>query len=261
MNNPLNIINDSIHNQQFKASVFNSMLWAVDTMTINMVRQLLYKNFRTMQEANSIDSFNEYVNALDEIRADDAFMESSGLQSKLEDLYSLMSYANDIDDALNQIAITSATFNSSLRRQPRKTYEQLLAEEKPRAVSSQEQECYALIVEECSVDEEDRKINLEALKRNAEESNRRLFEQNRKLNPTIEAILRDLVPNVPSRVFSDMSNEMQERLTQSALRIVKSTRIRAASWRTIDVSEFMSIMAECKPVILKLDPVHRTVAA
>lgn len=258
MNNPLNIINDTLNNQQFKASVLNSLLWTVDTMTINTIRQVFYQNFRQRQEEGSIDSFNDYINALDELKANDAFMHSCGLQSNLDDLQSLISFANDIDDELNQIATTAATFNSSLRRQPRKTYEQLLAEEKPRAVSAEEMERYALIVDEVSLDEEDRKISLEALKRNATEANQRLYEQNSKLNPSISAVLHDLAPSTPARVFSDMSEDVRTRLTQSTLRIIRSTRNRAASWRSIDTSEFMSIMAECKLATMKLDPVRET---
>lgn len=258
MNNPLNIINDTLNNQQFKASVLNSLLWAVDTMTINTIRQTLYQNFRRRQDEGGIDSYNEYINALDELRADNRFMQNCGLQPRLDDLQSLMSFANDIDDELNQIAITAATFNSNLRRQPRKTYEQLLADERPREVSIEEEQRYAMIVGEVSMDEEDRKTNLELLKRNAAESNRRMHEQNSKLNPSISAVLHDLAPHTPTRVFSDMSKEVQERLTQSALRIIRSTRNRAASWRSIDTSEFMSIMAECKLALMRLDTVRET---
>ena len=248
MKNPINAI-APLSNNQFKMSVLSSLLWSVDMMTIGRARNMFYKLHKQLSEDGSVSGWNNYLAQLDDIKASDKFRKDSGFTSELDDVTALISFANDIYEEMEKTAILLAPIGSPTSRMPvRKTYAELLNDEKPQAVGSAELERFNLIAEELSEDDKDRELNVKMLKINVEEQNKRLFERNKPLAPYVEGFLQDLYTLSPCTVFSDMSPELQARLVESTRRAVDSTKVRAASWKSINTIEFMTILADVKAV-------------
>jgi len=242
-----------IANAHLKYELRQSMAWALDMQCISQARDLFYRMRAT--KADSIDDFNEFINDIAEISANESynvdlgFEENTGTLRSLSQLLVLREHWHDLAE--------TASKSVGTKYAPR-TLEELMANEKPRTLN------------------EDTSLNLEtlakAMTRKAPERFQTTYEllvkqqantyanqhKTRVLTaPAVVSIfaVADYRRDVAEVHFWELSNELQARMVQQVKAAAERAVVKLANWKGVTTAAYAMLTVEAFDLMDALDVV------
>jgi hypothetical protein len=261
---PIDVI-ENIKHPMLKAMVLGSMEWSVKTACINIARDVFYKVRASMADTdNAIDDFNEYINTIAELKANEqyntdlGFEENTGALTQLAMLTTIGRKWYDYADTAHGAA--KLAFKT-------KTYSELIASEKVRTLDSE-----AVINIEALAEFASRRgskeISAEKLAERAKRTQEAIANKI-KFSYAAQHATRQLVaPAVINIIgmaeyratedveFWQLALEAQERLISSTVKAIERNVETLATWRGITTIEYASqIMPDAFAAIDDLEAV------
>lgn len=242
-----------IANAHLKYELRQSMAWTLDMQCIAQARDLFYRMRAT--KADSIDDFNEFINDIAEISANEAynvdlgFEENSGTLQSLSQLLVLREQWHDMAETASKLVGTKYA--------PR-TLEELMANEKPRTLN------------------EDTSLNLETLAKAMTRKNPERFQTTYELlvkqqantyanqhktrvltAPAVANIfsVADYRRDVAEVHFWELSSELQLRMIQQVKAAAERAVIKLANWKGVTTAAYAMLTVEAFDLMDALDAV------
>lgn len=230
-----------------------SLAWSVDTACINLARDMFYRMRAT--KSDSIDDFNEFINDIAELKANEAYNEDLGFEENTGTLQSL-SMLLVLREQWHDLAETSAKV-LGIKYAP-KTLEELMANEKPRTLS------------------EDATLNLEVLAKAMTRKSPDRFQQTYELLVKQQAntyqnqfktklITAPAVANIFSVAdyrrdkaevaFHELGTETQNRLTLQTKGAAERALVKLANWKGVTTAAYAMLTVEAFDLIDRVDAI------
>lgn len=259
---PIDVIDDIKH-PMLKAMVLGSMEWSVKTACINLARDVFYKVRAAMADTtNAIDDFNEFINVIAEMKANEqynndlGFEENTGALTQLAMLTTIGQHWYDLADTAHGAA--KLAFKT-------KTYLELIASEKVRTLDSE-----AVINIEALAEFASRRGSGEITPEKLAERTKRTKEaiaNKIKFSYAAQHATRQLVAPAVINIISmaeyrateevefwQLALEAQQRLLTSTVKAVERNVETLATWRGITTLEYASqIMPDAFTAIDQLE--------
>lgn len=213
---PLDVLEDKIGlHPVLHSRVLNSMAWMLDMSCINQARSILFNRYANA-EHDMDDPFSNFCQGIAEDLSHDSLYDDESDERTLAYLLALRPQWHDA--AQNAASSDDRDYNP-------KSLHQLLAEEKPRTASLGARMNLELIATKEARGDAAKKARLMAafMQRDEIQALQRV-DSNKKLIPTITAILDTVARYAPSDTRFDLLPELtQKRLTQFTLDTVERT--------------------------------------
>lgn len=238
------------------APILRSMTWMIDTSVINAARSVLFELYKEAEiEGSERDAFGDFCQEVGEVVAAESWYADEAGDNPVKALADLMAIRNEWHD------IAQSAHSRDDRDYNPRGLRELLEAEKPRTVGVAARENLQMLAErQAKGDAEKAKRNLDALlKRDAAQAADRAA-GNRKLIPTIMAIVEAAARHAEHSVrFDQLSVAVQRRLVKSAVSTVERTiENDVAKRRDLSTLAFMRILDVNDEVLAELGDVLKT---
>lgn len=132
---PIDVI-EEIQHLTLRSLILSSMAWSADTMLINKARDVFYAARKTYMESESptINDFNEFINAVRELQANEQYAEELGFEQNsgaLQSIAQLIGIRQHWHDRAEIAAVAAKT------KYAPKTLSELIATERVRTVDGE----------------------------------------------------------------------------------------------------------------------------
>jgi hypothetical protein len=242
---------DEIANSHLKYELRQSVAWALDMQCISQARDLFYRMRAT--KADSIDDFNEFINDIAEIKANESynvdlgFEENTGTLRSLSMLLVLRTQWHDKAETAAKVVGTKYA--------PR-TLEELMASEKPRTLN------------------EDTSLNLETLAKAMTRKNPERFETVHQLlikqqantytnqhktkvltAPAVVSIFNvaEYRNEFAEVAFHELGKDLQVRMTQQVKAAAERAVVKLANWKGVTTAAYAMLTVEAFDLMDALD--------
>lgn len=249
-------LDTKLDHEQFRSQVTNSMAWFVDTLAINAARALFYRDWSDFKAAGSVGSQDEYNTFLENFLSSAELATNPGVEivdGLSRDLVQLLGFSPMMHD------IASRAASAAGRDYNPRTFDELLAAEKPMAVNAMTQAKLAQIAK--FVEEDDEQAERETLKMLVSKTELNALDMHtarQKLNPVVLGLVGVAEKHAKETKFYDLDSKLQARLIQQGLNAMQSAVTRLASYNTIEVIGFAMILKNLRLATGELKAVQVT---
>lgn len=250
-----NTLQEVLVHELLKARVLSSMAWSIDTAAINVARNVFWDAHAEATSSGSIDDFNNFVNKMADMRANENYVEDLGFElnaGPLKSLALMLKLSQSWHDAA-----TGAAAAAGIRYTP-KTFELLLATEKPQAVRADTVAKLHAAVDAMYEDEDADPAEIADAKAKMVEMQRiRSIDQHDSRQRITPAVLKIIdyagYHGTGEDQFWQLPIDMQARLIGQASSAIDRSLSDLASYSKISQMEYIGIIKEAKAAMRRLN--------
>lgn len=254
-------LGELLSTEQLRARVLSSVAWRIDTQVISLARALFYKLYEDNADVGTIDAFNEFIRSvsMQKDAEENSFavgFEQTGPFKTMVALLNTSHYWHD--------AATEASAAAGMRYTP-KSITQLLAEEKPQAVTALSAQKLGMIAKAVSNgDAEREEITTKLLISKEAQRNEQSHAGRQKTLPAVMRIIEVAQGFSPTNDISDEPGfhtfplELQKQLIEFSIKAIETSLTQLASYTSISTLEYSAIIAEALNAQRKLAEVLKS---
>lgn len=229
---------ENITHPLLKAMVLGSMEWSIKTQCINIARDVFYRVRESAGEhENAIDNFNEFINAMAELKANEQYNTDLGFEENTGALQQLAMLTTIRQTWYDQAEMAHGSAKLPFKT---KSYEELIAAEKVRNVDAEIAGNLGALAEFASKGDPDKAarakealIRQQQIKFASQHSTRQL------IAPAVVNIITMAEYRATDDVsFWQLANETQERLITATRSAIERNLATLATWRGVTQFEY-----------------------
>lgn len=243
-----------------KARVLSSMAWMLDTSIINTARSVFWDTQASAAEAGHIDNFNDFINAMANMRTNENYVEDLGFElgaGRLQQLSLMLKLSQTWHDKAEQSAVVAG-----IKYTP-KSFEVLITSEKVQTVDVLTKSKLDALIDATFDGEEHTPEEVAAAKAMLlKQQQERMTLMHASKQAVAPAVLRIIAyggyRDCDLSEFWQLTIESQVRLITAAVRGIDRTMTDLSAYKSITVIEYVGMIKEAKVAQRVLNEVLRS---